>query len=952
MERKSRKRILGPVGRADWVLLQKEFPDTPPERIIELLGYDYSRQQNKSGVPVVGKAQEAVERGAVYEKTEEHDEQPLTPPFWALESRQRIVPKSSPTSKDIELGDGKFPEIKPGSQPPFSPILPWPRLWPMLKDALNGHALSRQPDELKAVSMLARGEFLGKIPLKPQKIWASFSQILVDVPLRLFPFWNDFNMVVDGVAGLVGKTGLEVFFLRLGPLEDAFDRKSMEYYPVEIDQYGAPLLILSDLGAYGSAKDRDDWYEFGKRMDRLGVSPIVLTPVPKHRWDKRHKSLFRMICWDDSCCSGGGKSRVITDQLPPTAESLLTLCSSALRVEPGLLRELRHNLPGADIGVEGDAWNHPDVVHTYLSFSLKPEQAKTYQDIFCKLRSKAETENDDFSEQINAVLDGSLETINKHHTYLPSELQLEERLTQYSFTFASNTQQEDSIPDELRRYLGWLKDGAVVHDDTDPEAVQAWIRRMGLRQNSQVLNVPGAGLLKAAVAQVFKNRPKDQPLPEIITEDDLRAARGEKKLLPQQWTGVQRGEELVFRKGDKPEPRQGETPLFSISAQERIALDEGGEDEYFHLRDGLSYPLGDSSMIRIESSQEILGISSQLKPDWAESIYRNADGLFATLPLNDSVIEWILPYDFEREFQKRSKKAPKAMSFLRSGWSGYFRVGPQKGRWVNLTQLEKFDDHELPDTSWSKGNYGFDQYGLYADLEIEGIIQRMRWIHPGTFLMGSPEGEPERNKNEKQHEVTLTNGFWLADTACTQQLWEKIMGENPRKLKGDAQLPIESVTWDDCQEFLQALGKRFKGLDFRLPTEAEWEYACRAGTRTPFSFGDNITTDQANYNGYYPYNDGPKGENREKTVPVKDLSCNQWGLYQMHGNVWEWCADWSGDYPAGSVENPKGPTKGDDRVLRGGSWIFYGRSVRSASRNRILPDFSGRYVGFRFSLGQ
>ncbi|WP_415717737.1 formylglycine-generating enzyme family protein [Maridesulfovibrio sp.] len=248
--------------------------------------------------------------------------------------------------------------------------------------------------------------------------------------------------------------------------------------------------------------------------------------------------------------------------------------------------------------------------------------------------------------------------------------------------------------------------------------------------------------------------------------------------------------------------------------------------------------------------------------------------------------------------------------------------------------------------------WGQDQYGLWADLQIKDVNQRIRWIRPGVFMMGSPEDEPEREDNEIQHEVTLTKGYWLADTACTQELWEKVMGDNPSHFKGDAQLPVENVSWDDCQEFMQTANKELKGINLQFPTEAEWEYACRAGKETPFSFGENITTKQVNYDGNYPYNNGAKGEYREETVKVNVLPCNQWGLYQMHGNVWEWCADRYGEYEQESVKDPKGPADGGLRVLRGGCWFDYGRNVRSAYRRWYTSVFRFNCIGFRFSLGQ
>jgi formylglycine-generating enzyme required for sulfatase activity len=247
---------------------------------------------------------------------------------------------------------------------------------------------------------------------------------------------------------------------------------------------------------------------------------------------------------------------------------------------------------------------------------------------------------------------------------------------------------------------------------------------------------------------------------------------------------------------------------------------------------------------------------------------------------------------------------------------------------------------------------GDDQYGRYADLVVKGITQRFRWIEPGTFWMGSPATEPERFDNEVRHQVTLTKGYWLADTACTQALWKTVMGNNPAHFKDSENNPVEQVSWDDTQEFIQTLNSMVSGLNARLPTEAQWEYACRAGTNTPFSFGDNITPEQVNYDGRNPYAGGKKGLYRQKTVPVKSLPANPWGLYEMHGNVWEWCQDWHGGYPTEPVTNPEGSSDGSSRVLRGGSWIHGGGRVRSADRDGDTPAYRYRYIGFRFAPGQ
>ena len=266
---------------------------------------------------------------------------------------------------------------------------------------------------------------------------------------------------------------------------------------------------------------------------------------------------------------------------------------------------------------------------------------------------------------------------------------------------------------------------------------------------------------------------------------------------------------------------------------------------------------------------------------------------------------------------------------------------------------------DLPLASGGTVEFGMDaRFGVYADLHIatrrDSATQRLRWIEPGSFLMGSPEDEPERFDGEgPQHQVTLTEGFWLADTACTQALWQAVMGANPSHFTGDPERPVEEVSWRDVQGFLRKLEALVPGCRSALPTEAQWEYACRAGTDTAFSFGDRITPEQVNYDGNYPYAGGEKGLDRGETVPVKSLPPNPWGLYEMHGNVWEWCADGQREYDSEPREDPTGPVleaEGMPRVVRGGSWIFNARGARSAFRTPWPPGHRGRYQGFRLSL--
>ncbi len=232
---------------------------------------------------------------------------------------------------------------------------------------------------------------------------------------------------------------------------------------------------------------------------------------------------------------------------------------------------------------------------------------------------------------------------------------------------------------------------------------------------------------------------------------------------------------------------------------------------------------------------------------------------------------------------------------------------------------------------------------------VRSINYKMVYIKPGTFIMGSPSEEPERDDDETQHMVTLTQGFYMGVTEVTQAQWEKVMGNNPSHHKDCDDCPVEEVSWQDCQKFIKKLNRIEGTGKYRLPTEAEWEYACRAGTTTPFDAGRCLLMDQANYDGKHPLPGCQKGLYRGRTVPVASFAPNAWGLFDMHGNVWEWCQDWYGDYPSGHARDPEGPSSGSYRVFRGGSWNCYARGCRSASRSRYIPAYRGSDIGFRLT---
>lgn len=307
---------------------------------------------------------------------------------------------------------------------------------------------------------------------------------------------------------------------------------------------------------------------------------------------------------------------------------------------------------------------------------------------------------------------------------------------------------------------------------------------------------------------------------------------------------------------------------------------------------------------------------------------------------------------------------------------------------MNSKTLQSSFPNPFP-PSWAE-SWGEDEFGLYANFNLSGleqrindlehevrqlspmekdgvmygkkrlivpfVTQRFRWIAAGDFIMGSSNGEPERSLSEDQHKVTLSNGYWLADTIMIEALWLLVMGRSSVYSYDDTLNLAMQMSWEEAQKLIDQFNEKLSGqlddLVVRLPTEAEWEHACRAGTTTPFSFGENITSEQVNFDASIPYNNGKRSENRSKEIAAKTLPPNAWGLYEMHGNVWEWCADaWQNSLGTQPMVDPyHGGDISARRIVRGGSWIRDGRHVRSAYRLHRSPDFKDR-IGLRLSIG-
>ncbi len=824
------------------------------------------------------------------------------------------------------------PALRP---PPQQPLLPWPRLWPFLRLVLGVLAPTHRPDLPRVVALLARGQFLRQVPRLQQQRWAPTCQVVIDYAPPLRPFWSDCNVLHTRLQRLRGVHGLQLLALPDGEpggrcaVYTPQGWRAVESY--HLPAPGTPVLVLSDLGCLDSTDvRRRQWRRLGRRLRRAGCQPVALMPCPPRWWDEALTPFFTPVCWDRGVrlprYRGVTRRRSVPGQVAePDArtEQLLGLLGRAIRVEPALLRAVRYALPvQVDVGSEATAWNHAQVHATPLVFYYDHEAIAHYRAAFA-------AQPEGLRRQVAHLL-------LAHHAHLSPAIGSEEALLLAESVPVSAAGQAQEFLARLAQTL-WQQDGAFA------ASAQDWCQRLGRRQREHeqlwrrydalcaVWAMANRAALRAGIPLTLPQGFDVARVSWVLASDPR----------PRQYVLRQRGHLLYVEAAD-PTPEAGRevpgSPLARLSAaapyvQVSPSPAASAESTTYGLGQGM--PLAPDTVLHLRTDAQKLTIDSMARPAWAESIGRDAQGLFATWAAGQRRAYWVPPGRYPV-----SNGSGTALGDLEIT-SGY---------WGDAAEALTLLREGFRQPVWATA-YGVDDYGLYAECSVAGVVQRMRWMAPGEFVMGSPVDEPTRYDDEEQHAVLLTRGFWLADTTCTQALWQAVMGSNPSELKG-AERPVERVSWEDVQGFLGRLNTVLADSGFRLPTEAEWEYACRAGTTTPFWFGAQITPEQVNYAGNYPYADGPQGLYRQETVPVQALPCNAWGLYQMHGNVWEWCQDWKATYPAGLALDPVGPETGEIRVLRGGGWINDAGLVRSAFRSAYPPGHRIDVIGFRLARGQ
>ena len=789
------------------------------------------------------------------------------------------------------------------------PLLSMPRLLPFLHQGLGQIRTTSRIDYARITRQIAQGKWISRLPRVKQRRWPKRLQIIVDPRTSLEPFWADFALII---AELKKKLGAEVVSaMRFDEVSFGEPQRHTITWPTQalhrwsVWQPPAPdvaLLILGDLGMVEN--DMSIRYHWGNWIRQLRTHPapiLTLSPAMQAPASRQLNLLAKPHPLHDQVRlprHPAKKGFQLTEPDSATVNDILAWLSVLPIIDTGLLRRLRRGLQWGGSELETLIWNHSYFSQTSLGLrGQDANDAQRYRERYQQHYANT-PQAQQFWEIVQAHHAGAFEGLRQLEGLTRSILEKNEagsardyfqRVCATVMQTSANPMYFQALQAQCRTALASLPDELFVSEQQD---IAYGLYAVAYQSEIQ------AGQWPESLKPGFEPARLQWLLSEVSSQQSIT------------WQVLQTSAQGHFICQSSAQAATSTQPPIIV-----LQSPPGIPPTYQVLSSTPSQrgivrsaqPLSAArAPLRLETSLQRVELEAIRKPGWAMRIRANRSGLAVELPT----------------WQGKSAIAP---------WQP--GSGSTPGRW------------QMPEP------LGLDDWGLYADLTVNALTQRFRWIVPGTFLMGSPETEPERSENEIQHSVTLTQGFWLADSACTQALWQALMGENPAYFQDSPDQPVEQVSWDDVQRFIQVLNERLPDLQARLPTEAEWEYACRAGTTTPFSFGENITPEQVNYHGDYPYAGAAKGLFREKTVPVKSLPSNPWGLYEMHGNVWEWCADRYGDYPTAAVVDPSGPLAGQTRVLRGGSWSHDAWGARSADRSRSEPGLRRYIIGFRLTLG-
>ena len=753
------------------------------------------------------------------------------------------------------------------------------RLFP----AINAYAQGKLHIDLdKTIDKISRAELLNDFPKKHQQHQTASLQIIDDRQTHLIPYWQDHSWLTAQLYQEYAHYQIERAVIPNGETEPYRITAESRLVDYQLPEPSTPVLLISDLGQLLQHKQMQEgetsipkqYQALLNALAQNGNHVVILSAAPVRSYPISIRRNHHCMAWEASA------KRQDAETLQKQLNLLINLATASIRLEPGLLRQLRLELNHASAeneipaSVESLVWQHPDIKEPHsvaATFSVKAQRELNFT-------------NRTAGQQAIA-----LRAVRQWHADLPREIWDEEILKDESLVDIESIFTEEEQADFLQdieaakgRLQAMLDTEKLQGENAD--AYRAWVSRMSRRVNARAVQYGAASKEIQQLQYAIDSSQHQNEMGDVYDAKNLPQTSGKKRKYQLYQVGNQ------FAVGVYPQNSQPSTgsPLGAFETRE-----------------------------------------SSIKLIFADSSSQEVD----------------LSYDYT------SDKIRVVCDI------------PEKQQTITLQTAETELTLGLVEKPTWASSMGQDRFGLYADLPIPNkqekpIEQRFRWIPAGDFMMGSPDNEPERYaEDEDYHHVTLTTGYWLADTTVTQAQWQAVMGKNPSSFTDNSLNPVERVSHEDAMHFISGLRERLDRFSsphkLQLPSEAQWEYACRAGTTTPFSFGENISPKQVNYDGSRPYNNGEKGQDRSKTVAVKSLPPNPWGLYEMHGNVDEWCADaWQEQLGNSAVADPvlQGD-KGSSRVVRGGAWDSDGRDVRSASRPLYSPASRYYDFGFRLSLG-
>ena len=729
------------VGRADLLCVYAELGEQALERAAAALGY------KRRPARVVLEA--SVQCGISITASIFTDSLRQPPPvrtaarFFHVTEHRQADPQPGDDADDAPAWLVDAPVLsEDGCPPPSSVRLPvpqpltrWSRLWPFLRRELGQTVDSRQPDLARLVDRLTRGEVLHRIPMHRRHGWSPRIAILVDYNRQTQPFHGDFNRLCHALEKRHGKLGLDRRVLAGEPGRQPLVRRPLQSATQrwQVPPAATPLLILSDLGLLdGAAETLLGWQKFGGRLRSAACPALVLCPVPTELHPASLQHSFAIVEWDRHSllrrsAASAQPAEPAAERSAAAVEKLLSLLAPAVSVEPPLLRAMRHLLPAAEADVLAEAmlWQHPDVLAGAQGLQFAGLAAiEKYQNRFAQLPA----------EQQHAAVG----LIIAHHPGLPESVRQAELATCRRLAPASLPAADAQAIEQWQHAIA-----RTALERGDSPGLQEWLRRHVGRQSDEVFAEDETQAALWALAQRERlARGETIELPAGVRAEAVRFFLDPEPARQRIACALrQRGEELWLEPLDVKGPGLpaagshyadltlvdgGVFVHVTRSAATATAVSAHAYVAAAALPQTLARLTRDVERIELHAPHLDLTVSALARPPWARALGRDARGLFAE-------VTWL-------------------GARCRLDWQP--PQAGQAGRWSSEEAL------------------GVDAFGLFGEISVGGANQRFRWIAPGRFLMGSPAAEAERDQDEVQHEVTLSRGFWLADTACTQAFWQ------------------------------------------------------------------------------------------------------------------------------------------------------------------------------------